>query len=835
MIKNYFKSAAAAMLLAAGSKAQVATLYTFSQQSSVYTSITGGTVFGTTSSDDEVFVDPSITGGGFTGTGVGIPIGFTFMFNNNLYNRIAIQNNGYISFGHSSLSPAVDINTGFAGGISVASTAPAIKQDRVVPFGRDLQAQTGASIRVETIGSVPTRTCVVQWTNYRKFNATGDSYNFQVRLMETTNIVEVAYGTFSNNATSGTAEVGIRGNSNTDFNNRIVNTTNPWNASIPGTANNSAATVNNTLVPASGQSYKWTPAQCSGSFSNLTAIASPTLVCPNYGGTVSVLGTSTLSGITYTWYESDQSAVGNWTLVSGAEAPFFNTPTLVTTHWYQAQVTCINSASSGTTSSAEIQVAGTTTSSVPYFEGFENIPVANVLPNCSWFATGLGTSFQTYIASNTGNRIPRSGNNFAAYTAPTATNFVYTNGIQMEPGITYSAALWYATDFAGSNNWTNLTILIGNAQNVASQVSVTATSPAISGNYKLLSGLFTVPSSGLYYMAIRATGGTAGAPYLMIDDISITIPCTPESGNSPTVTAQGAAQTACFGQPFAVSANGADVYSWSDNSSGSSTVVTPGSLGTNTFVVAGTRTLTGCSSTAAVLVTVFAPPVLNVQANPPVVCQGKSVVLTASGANQYNWSSGGSTSQIVVTPANSTNFVVVGTATNNCTASASVSVTVLPLPSIDGSATRTFICVGESTQLMGSNGDTYIWTASKNSNLLQGGTVTINPSSSDNYTVTGTGSNGCQNTDMVTIVVDECNGIAKTASAAKLNVYPNPTAGEFVIEGLSAGVVEVSDLSGRILLAREVSGPVFRLNISEFSNGVYSVKVGTSVIKLVKE
>jgi hypothetical protein len=284
-----------------------------------------------------------------------------------------------------------------------------------------------------------------------------------------------------------------------------------------------------------------------------------------------------------------------------------------------------------------------------------------------------------------------------------------------------------------------------------------------------------------------------------------------------------------------VSATGADTYVWSDNSTGSATNVTPGQLGTNTFVVAGTRTLTGCTATASILVTVFAPPILNVQASPPIVCQGKNVVLTASGANIYNWSNGGNTAQLVVTPASSANFVVVGTATNNCTASASVSVTVLPLPTIDGSATRSIICVGENTSLMATGGDSFIWTASKNSNVLQGGTVIVNPGSSDTYTVTGTGANGCQNTDVVTVVVDQCDGLAKVNGGTKLLVYPNPTGGEFVIEGLNGGLLEVSDLSGRVLLTTEVTGPVQHLNISDFAHGIYYVKTGATVIKLVKE
>src|SRR4051812_36656779 len=124
MKKIYTNSIVAFAILASPVKGQVASLYSFSQQTGVYTAITGGTVFGTITSDDQAFVDQGVPAGGGT-SGPGINIGFNFMFNNNFYNRIAIQNNGWISFGSSSFNPAVDINSSSNyTGISATSSAP---------------------------------------------------------------------------------------------------------------------------------------------------------------------------------------------------------------------------------------------------------------------------------------------------------------------------------------------------------------------------------------------------------------------------------------------------------------------------------------------------------------------------------------------------------------------------------------------------------------------------------------------------------------------------------------------------------------------------------------
>ena len=56
--------------------------YSFSQTSGTYSEITGGTILGTETSDDQRFVNPADPAGAtFSLTGVGFPIGFNFVFN----------------------------------------------------------------------------------------------------------------------------------------------------------------------------------------------------------------------------------------------------------------------------------------------------------------------------------------------------------------------------------------------------------------------------------------------------------------------------------------------------------------------------------------------------------------------------------------------------------------------------------------------------------------------------------------------------------------------------------------------------------------------------------
>src|SRR5204863_2183587 len=63
----------------------------------------------------------------------------------------------------------------------------------------------------------------------------------------------------------------------------------------------------------------------------------------------------------------------------------------------------------------------------------------------------------------------------------------------------------------------------------------------------------------------------------------------------------------------------------------------------------------------------------------------------------------------LATPASSTTYTVFATDLFGCTGSASVSVSVNPLPVVSASPTAT-VCQGSGTQLSASGGVTYVWT-----------------------------------------------------------------------------------------------------------------------------
>jgi hypothetical protein len=207
----------------------------------------------------------------------------------------------------------------------------------------------------------------------------------------------------------------------------------------------------------------------------------------------------------------------------------------------------------------------------------------------------------------------------------------------------------------------------------------------------------------------------------------------------PTVDA-GINQTVCAGTSVVLSGAGATSYTWNNGVVNSVAFL---STTTQTYTVTGVD-VNGCSNTDQVLVTVNSLP--NVYAgNDQTVCQGTMIALTAFGGNTYTWTNGVTNG----TPfsANATqSYTVTGLGLNGCSNIDQVNITVLPLPLVDAGSNQS-ICAGSSIVLTGVGANSYSW----NNGVTNG--VTFVPTATQTYTVSGTGSNGCANTDQITISI----------------------------------------------------------------------------------
>ena len=156
------------------------------------------------------------------------------------------------------------------------------------------------------------------------------------------------------------------------------------------------------------------------------------------------------------------------------------------------------------------------------------------------------------------------------------------------------------------------------------------------------------------------------------------------------------------------------------------------------------QTVNGCDSVLTLVVTLEALPTIAISGN-TTLCEGESTTLTANGGISYNWSNGSATNSINV--AESGVYTVTATNVEGCSAIATATVTVNPLPIVVIGG-NTSICEGGSTTLTASGADTYSWSTGDN-------TASATISAFGVYTVTGTSTAGCSSVASVTVLVSQ--------------------------------------------------------------------------------
>ena len=291
----------------------------------------------------------------------------------------------------------------------------------------------------------------------------------------------------------------------------------------------------------------------------------------------------------------------------------------------------------------------------------------------------------------------------------------------------------------------------------------------------------------------------------------------------PTIDA-GADQAVCEGNPVTITGTGATSYTW-DNGVSDGVAFTP--LSTATYTVTGTDG-NGCVNSDQVLVTVNALPTVSGGLD-VAVCAGDSAILNGSGAVSYAWDNGVSDG-IPFTPVSTATYTVTGTDGNGCENTDQVDVTINSLPTVGAGADQT-VCEGDPVTVSGTGASSYTW-----DNGVSDG-VAFNATTTTTYNLTGVDVNGCENTDSLTIVVEECTGIVEVMNSS-LTIYPNPTSDQITIDikGYNGRVnVEVYDLQGRLL---ETTTNTI-VSLKKHAKGIYVLKVNygevTEEVRVVRD
>lgn len=284
----------------------------------------------------------------------------------------------------------------------------------------------------------------------------------------------------------------------------------------------------------------------------------------------------------------------------------------------------------------------------------------------------------------------------------------------------------------------------------------------------------------------------------------------------PTLAINGGSLL-CHGNAKTLFAGGASSYTWMPQLINSVSVsINPTS--NTSYTLIGSNN--GCTNTTQITVSVIPSPTLTLTSPTGTFCALTSLTLSANGASTYSWSNGAGSASTIVSPGATTVYSVTGTGTNGCTKTDTIIVNIKPLPVLNVAAADTLLCEGRSTTLTVSGAVSYTWGTSDTS-----ASIVVSPSVSTNYTVSGTGINGCSNSVSYLLQVTTCSGIADLSESEQvILVYPNPSDGLVRISGRADLKLMLVDNLGQIIRQFNLNeNNNYRTDLSQLSHGIYFV------------
>ncbi|MDZ4666220.1 MAG: gliding motility-associated C-terminal domain-containing protein, partial [Bacteroidota bacterium] len=222
---------------------------------------------------------------------------------------------------------------------------------------------------------------------------------------------------------------------------------------------------------------------------------------------------------------------------------------------------------------------------------------------------------------------------------------------------------------------------------------------------------------------------------------------------NPIIVIAPVTPTICGGSAIGLTAFGANNYTWSpavsiNTLNGNFVIVTP--TVTMNYVVIGEAAT--CTAIAVRQVSVIQLPNLQAVSSKTNICVGDKVNLIGNGANTYSWMpttglSSGNGNLVVSTPPSNITYTLVGS-NGICSSSVTISIGVSPRPILNLSTTIKKICKGQSSMIIVSGCQGYVWYPTSDSTILASNTTTnttsmvVTPTANMNYTITGFNSSG---------------------------------------------------------------------------------------------
>lgn len=289
----------------------------------------------------------------------------------------------------------------------------------------------------------------------------------------------------------------------------------------------------------------------------------------------------------------------------------------------------------------------------------------------------------------------------------------------------------YSVTVTGTNNCsatTSISVIV----NARPSITVSSNSPLCTGNTLTLtatggntyswvgpSGFNSTSATPTQSNVTTGMGGIYSITVVGSNFCSATATISVAINATPTAFASG--NIFCAGQTIALSATGGGTYAWSGPGGYASTAQNP-TRSNATTGMSGTYSVTvntnGCTASATATVVVNPKP--SIIPTNQTICEGGTLILSATGGTNYLWGGPSGFSSIAVNPnlgkataimAGTYSVTVAsGSGQSTCSASATLTVSVTPAPT---TSTSVAFCPGGNATLSVSGGVSYLWSTTE--------------------------------------------------------------------------------------------------------------------------
>ncbi len=258
---------------------------------------------------------------------------------------------------------------------------------------------------------------------------------------------------------------------------------------------------------------------------------------------------------------------------------------------------------------------------------------------------------------------------------------------------------------------------------------------------------------------------------------------------------------------------------------GSSTAIAPGTInaaipalsaaanGYLIRVISSSPVATGSDNGSPVAIHTL--PAVTANSSASVVCAGSTVVLTGGGANTYSWT--GAVDGIPFSPTATNAYTVTGTDGNNCSNSATTTVTVTHLPDATTSASGADISSNQALAV-------YQWLdCNTNNTPIAGATNQSYQTSADGSYAVRITKDGCTDTSLCVNIIS--TGLAEQEKRlSQFSMYPNPNNGSFSIQSAGEETFLVVNELGQTIRSFKINlATSHTACIENLSTGIYFI------------